>query len=163
MLGLKKNPLDLPPEERVLKEFEEKLQVYQVEKSRVIAIAFTSKDATLAAAIPSEMANVYLSLQSGAKLDSNSEASRWLEPEIANLREKVREAEAKVALYRAESACFRPARRRILPRASLPTFRRSLHGCGRSRRTRPLAPRVCGRRSPTAVRRTRLPTSSVRR
>ncbi|RVI91847.1 GumC family protein, partial [Sinorhizobium meliloti] len=103
MLGLKKNPLDLPPEERVLKEFEEKLQVYQVEKSRVIAIAFTSKDATLAAAIPNEMANVYLSLQSGAKLDSNSEASRWLEPEIANLREKVREAEAKVALYRAES------------------------------------------------------------
>lgn len=103
MLGLKKNPLDLPPEERVLKEFEEKLQVYQVEKSRVIAIAFTSKDAKLAAAIPNEMANVYLSLQSGAKLDSNSEASRWLEPEIANLREKVREAEAKVALYRAES------------------------------------------------------------
>ncbi|MDX0614712.1 AAA family ATPase [Sinorhizobium medicae] len=103
MLGLKKNPLDLPPEERVLKEFNEKLQVYQVEKSRVIAIAFTSKDPKLAAAIPNEMADVYRSLQSGAKLDSNSDASRWLEPEIANLREKVREAEAKVAIYRAES------------------------------------------------------------
>ncbi|WOS63926.1 GumC family protein [Sinorhizobium fredii] len=103
MLGLKKNPLELPPEERILKEFNTKLQVYQVEKSRVIAIAFTSKDPKLAAAIPDEMAKVYLSLQSGAKLDSNSEASRWLEPEIANLREKVREAEAKVAAYRAES------------------------------------------------------------
>jgi exopolysaccharide transport family protein len=103
MLGLKKNPLELPPEERILKEFNSKLQVYQVEKSRVIAIAFTSKDPKLAAAIPNEMAKVYLSLQSGAKLDSNSEASRWLEPEIANLREKVREAEAKVAAYRAES------------------------------------------------------------
>ncbi|ASY55932.1 putative transmembrane succinoglycan biosynthesis transport protein [Sinorhizobium sp. CCBAU 05631] len=103
MLGLKKNPLELPPEERILKEFNTKLQVYQVEKSRVIAIAFTSKDPKLAAAIPNEMAKVYLSLQSGAKLDSNSEASRWLEPEIANLREKVREAEAKVAVYRAES------------------------------------------------------------
>ncbi|WP_085034019.1 GumC family protein [Ensifer aridi] len=103
MLGLKKNPLELPPEERILKEFNAKLQVYQVEKSRVIAIAFTSKDPKLAAEIPNEMANVYLSLQSGAKLDSNSEASRWLEPEIANLREKVREAEAKVAAYRAES------------------------------------------------------------
>jgi exopolysaccharide transport family protein len=103
MLGLKKNPLELPPEERILKEFNAKLQVYQVEKSRVIAIAFTSKDPTLAAEIPNEMANVYLSLQSGAKLDSNSEASRWLEPEIANLREKVRDAEAKVAAYRAES------------------------------------------------------------
>ena len=103
MLRLKKNPLELPPEERILKEFNEKLQVYQVEKSRVIAIGFTSKDPKLAAAIPNEMAKVYLSLQSGAKLDSNSEASRWLEPEIANLREKVREAEAKVAAYRAES------------------------------------------------------------
>ncbi|MBW9066183.1 exopolysaccharide transport family protein [Rhizobium herbae] len=103
MLGIKKNPLDLPPEERVLKEFQEKLQVYQVEKSRVIAIQFTSKDPRLAAAIPNEMAKVFLSLQSGAKLDSNTEASRWLEPEIANLREKVRDAEARVADYRASS------------------------------------------------------------
>ncbi|KOF22183.1 chain-length determining protein [Ensifer adhaerens] len=103
MLGLKKNPLEMPPEERVLKEFTSKLQVYQVEKSRVIAIAFTSKDRQLAAAIPNEMAKVFLSLQSGAKLDTNSEASRWLEPEIANLREKVRDAEAKVAAYRSSS------------------------------------------------------------
>ena len=101
--GLKKNPLELPPEERVLKEFQEKLIVYQVEKSRVIAIAFTSKDPLLAAAIPNEMAKVYLSLQSGAKLDTNSEATRWLEPEIANLREKVREAERKVAEYRSSN------------------------------------------------------------
>ncbi|NRP18564.1 hypothetical protein LPJGGPFB_01796 [Ensifer adhaerens] len=103
MLGLRKNPLEMPPEERVLKEFTSKLQVYQVEKSRVIAIAFTSKDRQLAAAIPNEMAKVFLSVQSGAKLDTNSEASRWLEPEIANLREKVREAEAKVAAYRSSS------------------------------------------------------------
>ena len=103
MLGIKKNPLDLPPEERVLKEFEKKLQVYQVEKSRVIAMQFTSEDPQLAAAIPNAMAKVFQSLQSGAKLDSNSEASRWLEPEIANLREKVRDAEEKVANYRSSS------------------------------------------------------------
>ncbi|WP_411035277.1 exopolysaccharide transport family protein [Shinella sp. BYT-45] len=103
LLGLKKNPLDLPPEERVLKEFTEKLVVYQVERSRVIGIEFTSKDPRLAAEIPNEMAKVYLSLQSGAKLDTNSEATRWLEPEIANLREKVREAEQKVAEYRSQS------------------------------------------------------------
>lgn len=103
LLGVRKNPLDLPPEERVLKEFNEKLTVYQVERSRVIAIEFTSKDPALAAAIPNEMAKVYLSLQSGAKLDTNSEATRWLEPEIANLREKVREAEQKVAEYRSQS------------------------------------------------------------
>ena len=103
LFGLKNNPLDLAPEERVLDEFVKKLVVYQVEKSRVIAIEFTSEDPKLAAEIPNEMAKVYLSLQSGAKLDTNSEASRWLEPEIANLREKVREAEEKVAAYRASA------------------------------------------------------------
>jgi uncharacterized protein involved in exopolysaccharide biosynthesis/Mrp family chromosome partitioning ATPase len=103
VFGLKKNPLDLAPEDRVLKEFSEKLNVYQVERSRVVAIEFSSKDPRLAAAIPNEMAKVFLSLQSGAKLDTNSEATRWLEPEIANLREKVREAEQKVAEYRSQS------------------------------------------------------------
>lgn len=103
VFGLKKNPLDLAPEDRVLKEFSEKLTVYQVERSRVVAIEFSSKDPRLAAAIPNEMAKVFLSLQSGAKLDTNSEATRWLEPEIANLREKVREAEQKVAEYRSQS------------------------------------------------------------
>lgn len=101
--GLKKSPLDLEPEERVLQEFADKLVVYQVERSRVIGIEFSSKDPRLAAEIPNEMAKVYLSLQSGAKLDTNSEATRWLEPEIANLREKVREAEQKVAEYRSQS------------------------------------------------------------
>ena len=103
LFGLKKSPLDVEPEERVLKEFTDKLVVYQVERSRVIGIEFSSKDPRLAAEIPNEMAKVYLSLQSGAKLDTNSEATRWLEPEIANLREKVREAEQKVAEYRSQS------------------------------------------------------------
>ncbi|MBY4607495.1 chain-length determining protein [Rhizobium sp. 9T] len=99
-LHLKKNPMENPPEERVIDAFVERLQVYQVPGSRVIGISFTSKDPKLAAAIPNAMANVYLSTQSGAKLDSNSEATRWLEPEIESLRRKVSEAEKKVAEYR---------------------------------------------------------------
>ncbi|OWO93130.1 chain-length determining protein [Rhizobium esperanzae] len=99
-LHLKKNPMENPPEERVIDAFVERLQVYQVPGSRVIGINFTSKDPKLAAAIPNAMANVYLSTQSGAKLASNSEATRWLEPEIENLRQKVSEAEKKVAEYR---------------------------------------------------------------
>jgi exopolysaccharide transport family protein len=106
MLGLMKNPLDAPPDERVLGEFAKKLQVYQVDKSRVIAIQFSSKDPALANAIPNAIADVYLSLQSGAKLDSTNETAKWLEPEIANLREKVREAEAKAAQYRSQSDLF---------------------------------------------------------
>jgi exopolysaccharide transport family protein len=103
LFGIKKNPLELPPEERVLKAFREKLAVYQVEKSRVIGVEFASKDPQLAAEIPNAITDVYRSLQSGAKLDSNSEAVRWLETEIANLREKVRDAEQKVAEYRSNA------------------------------------------------------------
>jgi exopolysaccharide transport family protein len=102
-LGLKKDPLQVQPEERVLKAFREKLQVYQVESSRVITVEFSSEDPKLAAAIPNEMMKAYIALQSGAKLDTSTEAARWLEPEIANLREKVREADRKVADYRASS------------------------------------------------------------
>jgi len=99
-LHLKKNPLENPPEERVIDAFTQRLQVYQVPGSRVIGITFTSKDPKLAASIPNAMAQVYLAIQSGAKLDSNSEATRWLEPEIDSLRQKVSEAEKKVADYR---------------------------------------------------------------
>jgi exopolysaccharide transport family protein len=99
-LHLKKSPLEKAPEERMLDAFVERLQVYQINTSRVIGISFTSRDPELAASVPNAMAKVYLSMESGAKLDSNSEATRWLEPEIANLREKVSEAEKKVADYR---------------------------------------------------------------
>ncbi|MBX9455783.1 MAG: chain-length determining protein [Rhizobium sp.] len=107
LTGLVKNPLDVSPEERVVKEFYRKLQVYQVEKSRVIAIQFSSKDPKLAAQVPSEIAKVYLALQSGAKLDTTSDTAKWLEPEIANLREKVKDAEVKVADYRTSADIFR--------------------------------------------------------
>lgn len=103
LAGMKKNPLEVAPEERVISTFREKLQVYRAETSRVIAVEFSSKDPVLASAIPNEILKVYLSQQSGAKLDANSEAARWLEPEIARLREKVRVADKKVADYRASA------------------------------------------------------------
>ena len=52
------------------------------------------------------MAQVYLALESGAKLDTQSDTAKWLEPEIAALTEKVREAERKVADYRSEAGLF---------------------------------------------------------
>jgi len=99
-LHLKKASADKAPEERMLDAFTERLQVYQINTSRVIGIQFTSRDPKLAESVPNAMASVYLAMQSGAKLDSNSEATRWLEPEIASLRLKVEEAEKKVADYR---------------------------------------------------------------
>jgi exopolysaccharide transport family protein len=106
LLGLKQNPLDLPAEDRVLKAFREKLQVYPLEGSRVIAVEFSSVDPKLSAEIPNRMADVYLSLQSKSKRDTLSEAAGWLEPEITALRTRVAAAERKVADYRSSAGLF---------------------------------------------------------
>ena len=101
--GLRSDPNEIPPEERVLKAFREKLNVYRVEKSRVIVIEMSSEDPKLAAEIPNALADAYVAVQGAAKRQSNSDATNWLEPEIANLSKRVKEAEARVASFRAQS------------------------------------------------------------
>lgn len=101
--GLKSDPNELPPEERVLKSFREKLTVYRVEKSRVIVIQFSSEDPRLAADVPNAIADAYLAFQRGSKLESNTEATDWLKPEIDDLNQRVKDAEARVASFRAQS------------------------------------------------------------
>lgn len=103
VIGLKTDPNEIPPEERVLKAFREKLTIYRVEKSRVIVIEMSSEDPKLAAEIPNALADAYIAGQGVAKLQSNSEATDWLEPEIANLSRRVKEAEGRVASFRAQS------------------------------------------------------------
>ncbi len=103
LAGLKNDPSEFPPEERVLKAFREKLNVYRVEKSRVIVIEFSSEDPKLAAEIPNAIADAYIAVSRDAKLESNSDATDWLKPEIADLTKRVKEAESKVANYRAQS------------------------------------------------------------
>lgn len=101
--GLKSDPSEIPPEERVLTKMREKLNVYRVEKSRVIVIEFSSENPRLAAEIPNAIADAYISVQGNANIESNSAATDWLAPEIADLSKRVKDAEAKVASYRARS------------------------------------------------------------
>ncbi|MEW9836877.1 exopolysaccharide transport family protein [Mesorhizobium marinum] len=87
----------------MLRKFRESLEVYRVEKSRVIVIVMSSSDPRLAAEIPNTLADEYIATQGAAKLQSNAEATDWLEPEIASLSRRVKEAEARVASFRAQS------------------------------------------------------------
>ena len=102
-LGLATNLEDAAPEERLIDTFREHLTVYQVANSRVIVVEFWSTDNQLAAKVANTIAETYLSMQSGAKLVTNSDATEWLLPEIEELRDRVRLAEEKVADFRAES------------------------------------------------------------
>lgn len=103
MLGLRNDPSQASAEERVLDKLREDLLVYQVGTSRVIIIQFSSADPELAAAVPNAVADAYVEVQERAKRMSNAAATAWLEPEIEDLRQRVREAEARVAEYRAEN------------------------------------------------------------
>lgn len=105
-LGLISDPYVIPAEERVLKEFYKRLDVYQVGVSRVIAVEFTSENPELAESVPNAMVDAFLRVQSGEKLKDNTQASAWLEPEIERLRGGVQIAEARVAEYRAEKGLF---------------------------------------------------------
>lgn len=101
--GLQADPNELPAEERVLKALSENLLVYRVEKSRVIVIQYSSQEPKLAADVPNAVAAVYMEFQRSSKLESNTEATDWLKPEIADLSKRVKDAEARVASFRAQS------------------------------------------------------------
>ncbi|TPN80886.1 chain-length determining protein [Mesorhizobium sp. CU2] len=103
VFGLKSDPREIPPEELVLTAMHDKLNVYAVEKTRAIAIEFSSKDPTLAAKISNAIAQAYLASKGNAKMQSNSAATDYLGPEITDLQNRVKEADAKVAEFRAQS------------------------------------------------------------
>ncbi len=129
--GLQSDPNEIPPEERVLKAFREKLNVYRVEKSRVIVIEMSSEDPKLAAEIPNALADAYIAVQGQAKLQSNSDATNWLEPEIASLSKRVKEAEARVANFRAQSDLLIGQNNSVLATQQLSSCRPNCPGCGR--------------------------------
>lgn len=101
LLGMRTDPAHLTPEERVLQKLRKNMQVFAVTDSRVIVVQYTSSNPETAKNVANALANQYILFQQAAKLESNDDATAWLAPEIDDLRHRVREAEKKVADYRA--------------------------------------------------------------
>lgn len=93
-------------QERVLERFAEKLEVYSVDKTRVITIAFSSSNPELSARVANAVAEEYLALQRDAKRQADADATRWLDSQIEALRGRVKAAEAKVETFRASNGLF---------------------------------------------------------
>ena len=106
LVGLARDPLRMTPEERVLESYYARLNVYSIDKSRVIAITFESRDPDIAARVTNAVADGYLEVQQGAKQEQARSAGQYLSGEIDNMRRKVAEAEAKVENFRAKSSLF---------------------------------------------------------
>ena len=102
-VGLGKGMDAATRDDYILQALRERLLVYSVQNSRVIVIQFSSKDPALSAAVPNAIADEYIATQQASKSQSDADATDWLQPEIADLSKRVKDAEAKVAAYRSSS------------------------------------------------------------
>ncbi len=119
LVGIGRDPSTMSQEERTLDSYYERLNVYAIEKSRVIAIDFSSANPELAASVANTVAETYLNLQRSAKQDQTRAAGSWLAVEIDKMRTKVAEAEAKVEEYRVKSNLFVGSNNTSLPNQQL--------------------------------------------
>jgi succinoglycan biosynthesis transport protein ExoP len=93
-------------EDRVLQRFADRLDVYSIDKTRVITVGFTSTNPEIAAQVANAVADEYLALERAARRSTNADATRWLESQISDLRTRVTDAEAKVEAFRTEHGLF---------------------------------------------------------
>jgi polysaccharide biosynthesis transport protein len=119
LFGVVRDPAAMTKEERTLESYYDRLNVYAVEKSRVIGVDFLSANPDLAARVANTIAETYLKMQQTSKQDQTRAAGDWLAGEIANLRTKVADAEAKVEAYRAQSNLFVGSNNTSLPNQQL--------------------------------------------
>ena len=105
-IGLGNTPTDLPAEEVVLAAFRKRLDVHAIQDTRVISISFVSADPQLAADVANAMAQQYIDYQRRIQLQSTSDATDWLQTEIANLSDRVVQAETAVETFRTQHDLF---------------------------------------------------------
>jgi len=103
LLGVARDPTLTPPEERILENFAERLQVFSPVKTRVLTIDFQSKNPDLAAAAANKIAELYLEEQSNAKRARAKTSAASLKGLISDLESKLAEASAKVEDFRSST------------------------------------------------------------
>ncbi|WP_069093832.1 exopolysaccharide transport family protein [Methyloligella halotolerans] len=93
-------------DEQAAASFADHLLVYQLGKSSVIAVAYTSGDPDLAAKAANSLARAYIEWQREAKLAQTRDATAWLRSQIDALRDRVAESEAAVENFRAQEGIY---------------------------------------------------------
>jgi uncharacterized protein involved in exopolysaccharide biosynthesis/Mrp family chromosome partitioning ATPase len=119
LFGIGRDPNMMSQDERTLDSYYDRLSVFAIEKSRVIAVNFSSVNPELAARVANAVAENYLNMQQSAKQDQTRAAGTWLAVEIDKMRTKVAEAEAKVEEYRVKSNLFVGSNNTSLPNQQL--------------------------------------------
>jgi uncharacterized protein involved in exopolysaccharide biosynthesis/Mrp family chromosome partitioning ATPase len=106
LLGLQKDPTLLTPEERILETYFDRLVVYSPTKTRVLSIEFQSRDPDLAARAANTIADLYLDAQAGAKRENARVAATALANQLADLKVRLADAEARAEGFRAKTGLY---------------------------------------------------------
>ncbi len=106
LLGIQKDPTLLTPEERILEKYFDRLTVYSPTKTRVISIEFQSQDPDLAARAANTIADLYLEAQAGAKRETARVAATALANQLADLKVRLADAEARAESFRAKTGLY---------------------------------------------------------
>ncbi len=151
-------------QDRLLKAFFKRLEVYSPKESRVIGIRFTSDDPKLAADVANRLAETYRTLLATRSLDADGRRAERAAAEDRQAREgSGRGGSRGRALPRAgQHLQGRPQQYRPQPAAARRHHRRADAGAGRAQRSRRACP-VGARDGSRRHLRSRFPTCSARR
>lgn len=101
LVGLARSPNAITEEDTVLKNYYDRLNVYQVAKSRVLSIDFTSSDPELAARASNMIADLYIAVQISAKRQDAQAAASSLSQQIDQLQKQLADVEGRAESFRA--------------------------------------------------------------
>jgi uncharacterized protein involved in exopolysaccharide biosynthesis len=93
-------------EERAANALADHLDVFQLNKSSVIAVEYTSGDPDLAAHVANKLADVYIGWQREAKIAQTKDATAWLKDQIEVLRKATAQSEEAVETFRASEGLY---------------------------------------------------------
>jgi uncharacterized protein involved in exopolysaccharide biosynthesis/Mrp family chromosome partitioning ATPase len=105
--GFSDDPRSMTAEQRALRRIADKLTVYTVPESNVIAIKYVAQDGKVAADVANALAETYVTSTRESDAGSNSRARDWLSGQIEELRARVSSSDAAVEKFRAEKGLFR--------------------------------------------------------
>jgi uncharacterized protein involved in exopolysaccharide biosynthesis len=94
-------------QDRVLKAFYKRLEIYSPKESRIIGIRFTSADPKLAAEVANKIAETYRNDLATRSLSETDAVQQALQPKIDKLVAEVAEAEAAAEQFRTQANIFK--------------------------------------------------------
>src|ERR1700676_4768765 len=97
-LGISSPPDKAVPEE-VLKNFEERLTVEPVKRSRLIEVTFESNDPNIAAQVVNTLTSAYIDANLEARWQAAQKASDWLSQQLLGMKAKLEKSEDELQKY----------------------------------------------------------------